>query len=131
MCNDIINNDIPEIIKNIKNIRKYNSLYRKKLVEKINNIIDNNSIIDIYNIIIEDIDNNYSVNNNGIFININILSDECIEKINYYLQNKKDNTNYTNINNYDKKKYVCDKIDNLLNVGFKLNNKEKTLLKKF
>lgn len=128
--NNNINNETCLMNKEIKKNRIYNSLCRKKIVEKINNIIDDNYITDIYNIIIEEIGNNYSVNNNGIFININILSDKCIDKINNYLKNIKDNIYHEDTKFYDNKKYVCDKVDNLLNAGFKLNNKEKTLLKR-
>ena len=66
---------------NNKIIRKYNTIFRKKLVDKLNNINNNQILINIYNIIVEDIGHNYSVNRNGLFINLNILSDLCIEKL--------------------------------------------------
>ena len=64
-----------------KLIRKYNTCYRKKIVENLNKISDNNILIDIFNIIVKDIGHNYSNNRNGIFINLNILSDNCIDEL--------------------------------------------------
>ena len=64
-----------------KKIRKYNSEYRKKLISKIEKVIatrdlmdkkDKSNIISIYNIINEDITNNFSSNRNGLFINMNL-----------------------------------------------------------
>jgi hypothetical protein len=63
------------------NSRKYNSEFRKKLISKLDNITDKNNLIEIYNIIVDDIGTNYSSNINGIFINFNILSNICIERL--------------------------------------------------
>jgi len=80
-----------------KKIRKYNSEYRKKLISKIEKIIasrdlmdkkDKTNIISIYNIINEDIANNFSSNRNGLFINMNLLSDKCIENIIKFIEDK-------------------------------------------
>ena len=65
----------------IKKKRNYNSIFRKKLVTKLEYLQDKNDLINIYNIIFFDIGNNFSSNINGIFINLNILSDECIDKL--------------------------------------------------
>ena len=80
-----------------KKIRKYDSEYRKKLISKIEKIItsrdlmdkkDKSNIISIYNIINEDIANNFSSNRNGLFINMNLLSDKCIENIIKFIEDK-------------------------------------------
>jgi predicted site-specific integrase-resolvase len=76
-----------------QNVRKFNSDFRKKLVNKIQ-IINNSSIYNaLYYIIIDDIGDNISSNRNGIFVDLNLLSDNCIEKINIFLNSKikKDN----------------------------------------
>ena len=65
----------------MKNNRIYNTIFRKKLVENLDKINDNIVLLEIYNIIIEDIGNNYSSNKNGIFVNLNILSDICIKNL--------------------------------------------------
>ena len=44
----------------------------------------------LYNLIVQDIGNNFSSNRNGIFVNMNLLSDNCIGEINNYLSNKYD-----------------------------------------
>ncbi len=74
--------------------RKYNSQFRKKLVSKFEKIKYKNDYIDIYNIIVEDIGNNFSTNRNGIFINMNLLSDQCIENL-IQLMEEKLNCNVT------------------------------------
>jgi len=68
--------------------RKYNSDFRKKIINKFDNINDKQYYIDIYNIIVEDIGNDFSSNRNGIFININILSDKCIGQLISFINNK-------------------------------------------
>lgn len=65
----------------IKKNRKYNSSFRKKLLTKLEYFQNKNDLIDIYNIIFVDIGNNISSNINGIFINLNILSDKCIDNL--------------------------------------------------
>lgn len=74
----------------LKSKRYYNTYYRKKLISKINKLKDKNDYTIIYNLIVDDIGNNFSSNRNGIFINMNLLSDKCIGEINNYLSNKYD-----------------------------------------
>jgi len=64
--------------------RKYDSNYRKKLINKINKLKNKEYYIDIYNIIISDIGTNFSSNINGLFLNANLLSNKCIEELNIY-----------------------------------------------
>ena len=129
--NNNINNNNNNIIK-----RKYNTENRKKLIEKINIIENKDNLIDIYNIIIEDIDTNYSINSNGIFININLLSDNCITNIYNYINdiNITNNiTNTTNNINSDNNNSVCYKledVDMIYNLGHKLSNYEKIIIKR-
>ena len=70
------------------NSRKYNTDFRKKIINKIERINNKEYQIDIYNIIIQDIGNNFSSNRNGLFINLNLLSDNSISEIINYLENK-------------------------------------------
>ena len=108
--------------------RKYNSIYRKQLIDKINIIKDEDTLIDIYNILNEDIGNNYSINNNGVFININIVSDSCINILDCLINNLTNKVNY-NIDIYNTK-YENNTVEKLLDMGHKLSNKEKLILKK-
>ena len=68
--------------------RKYDSNYRKKLVNKINKLKNKEYYIDVYNIIISDIGTNFSSNINGLFLNVNLLSNKCIDELNTYLDDK-------------------------------------------
>ena len=128
------NNNI--LLKNkIHNNRKYNSEYRKKLISKLDIIKNKNILIDIYNIIINDIGNNYSFNRNGIFININIISDSCIDNLNEYIENNYNSSNSNNIidvknDKIDCKIYQYDEIELISEMGHKLSNQEKNIIKR-
>jgi hypothetical protein len=114
----------------MKTNRIYNTIVRKKLVENLNKITDNIVLLEIYNIIIEDIGNNYSSNKNGVFVNLNILSDICIKKlINICDKNKINNS--LKINNNDNIiNYKLDEVDLITEMGHKLTNHEKVFIKK-
>lgn len=107
--------------------RKYDSNYRKKLVNKINKLKNKEYYIDVYNIIISDIGTNFSSNINGLFLNVNLLSNKCIEEINIYLDDKlREEANI--INNIDIS--VSYKSNNDLINNMKLNNQDKNIIKK-
>jgi len=136
----------------MNNIRKYNTEFRKKLINKIEKLNNNMHYINIYNIINKNIGNNFSINRNGIFINLNLISDECIYNLIEYLNNNNinnendecsknndsDNINYNNffissIDNNKKKKNYNNKIDDIniiCDMGYKLSNQEKNILKR-
>ena len=61
--------------------RKYSAEFRKNIVMKISKLKLKKDFIKIYNIINKELGSNISINRNGIFFNINILSDDCIEDI--------------------------------------------------
>ena len=114
-----------------KTSRKYNSIFRKKLITKINRIKNKEELIEIYNIVINDIGNNFSSNRNGIFINLNLLSDEGIENILNYTNDKYNNVTLTETDtkiNY--KTYNYDDIEMISDLGHKLSNQEKTIIKR-
>lgn len=73
-----------------KKTRKYNTEFRKKLISRIDRITskDKSNSYSIYSIIIEDIGNNFSNNRNGIFINMNLLSDKCIDRLINFVDKK-------------------------------------------
>ncbi len=111
--------------------RKYNSLFRKSLKDKISKLNNKNDYLHIYKLISYELDTKYSMNRNGIYFNLNILSDECIEQLISYLNNKCD----TNSNlELGKIKYEIYSKDQNVNMDFvygpKLTNQEKTILKK-
>ena len=115
-----------------KKQRKYNSARRKQLINKIELIKNKNVLIDIYKIIINDIGDDISSNSNGMFININILSDYCISEIIYCLnafnKNNKNNNNFKNINC---NLYNVEDINSLIeSKGHSFSNKEKSIIKK-
>jgi len=114
-----------------KCLRKYNTAFRKKLITKFDKLENKNGYIDIYNIIVEDIGTDFSSNRNGIFINMNILSDKCIEKLIEFIDDKLNLTMTQSENekiNY--KSYKVDDADLISEMGYKLNNQEKNIIKR-
>ena len=109
--------------------RYYNLSYRKKLINKLNKLNNKEDYINIYKIIFNDIGNNLCANSNGIFININLLSDNCVATINNYISDKSTDfpieSNKFNFN----KLYNSDKLDEISNF-VKLSNQEKNLIKR-
>lgn len=114
----------------MNNNRNYNTESRKKLVSNLENIKDNNELNKIYTIITDEIGSDYSSNSNGMFFNLNILSDNCIEKLLEVIKNNNTNNNLSKIENNDYKSYKFDEIDNIIDSGHKLSNQEKHIIKK-
>lgn len=111
--------------------RKYNSQFRKKLVSKFEKIKDKNDYIDIYNIIVEDIGTNFSSNRNGIFFNMNLLSDQCIENLIQYIEDKLNcNITQTDTEKINYKSYKFDEVEIISEMGHKLSNQEKNIIKR-
>jgi len=107
--------------------RKYDSDYRKKLVNKINKLKNKEYYIDVYNIIISDIGTNFSSNINGLFLNVNLLSNNCIEELNSYLADKiKDQHNFINNIDISVSYYKSNEVSEV-----RLSNQEKSIIKKF
>lgn len=123
--------------KNTENPRKFNSEYRKKLVTKLDKIFSmtKNKLesFNIYNIINEDIGTNFSTNRNGIFINMNILSDKCIQKLvdfidtKYQLNPLSESEKQPTINY---KSFKLEDEDYMSGMGNKLSNQEKHIIKR-
>lgn len=111
--------------------RKFNTDFRKKLVVKFDKLKNKNDYIDIYNIIVEDIGTNFSSNRNGIFINMNILSDKCIEKLIEFMDEKFNLTmTQTENEKLNYKSYKIDDFELISEMGHKLSNHEKNIIKR-
>lgn len=125
-----------------KKNRKYNTDFRKRLANRFEKVRDKNDLIEIYNIITDDIGTNFSSNINGIFINMNLLSDKCIEKL--ISIEEKINLNFTqsdteksysiksDIKFSPEEGYIhrVDDVEIISEMGHKLSNQEKHLIKK-
>ena len=111
--------------------RKYNSTFRKKLVNKFEKIKSKSELLDIYNIIVEDIGTDFSTNQNGIFINMNILSDTCIKKLIDYIDDKINlSTSHTDTEKINYRTYKLDEVEAISDSGIKLSNQEKNIIKR-
>ena len=115
----------------INTSRKYNSTFRKKLVGKFEKIKSKSELLDIYNIIIEDIGTDFSTNQNGIFINMNILSDKCIKKLIDYIEDKSiTSTTQTETEKINYKTYKLGDVEDMSEGNIKLSNQEKNIIKR-
>jgi len=113
--------------------RKFNTEYRKKLVSRMEKILVKNKSdsLEIYNIINEDIGTNFSTNRNGIFINMNILSDKCIGLITSFIDDKYNSS--VTMSECEKPHYNVYKLDDIEyipEIGQKLSNMEKHIIKR-
>ena len=112
-----------------KKIRKYNSEFRKNLKLKISKLNNKSCYLEIYKIINYELDNKFSINSNGIYFNLNALSDDSIDLIiNAINFNSEPNTETFKI------KYECYNKDNSIEnfiLDQKLTNQEKSLIKKY
>jgi len=111
--------------------RKYNTQFRKNLKQKFIKLFDKNDYFQVYKIISNDLNDKLSINRNGIYFNLNLLSDTSIENILLIIKNKEDNEVITETT---KIKYEIYNKDNNIETFIqdnKLSNQEKSLIKKF
>tara|TARA_Y100000813_G_C24070155_1_gene308310 strand:- start:346 stop:753 length:408 start_codon:yes stop_codon:yes gene_type:complete len=124
-----------------KSSRKYNSTFRKKLLEKINDIKNKSILLEIFDIVKLDNEKNISKNKSGVYFNLNLLKDKSIEDINNIIQNL-DESSEINEDLMDNLSDITEKLtykqysdgdhlDQYDNLGPRLSNQEKSILKKF
>lgn len=113
-------------------VRKYDSEIRRKIVFKISKLKEKKDFIHIFNIIQLELGKEISINRNGIFFNINSLSDEIIEQLENYLNENTETITVTESENKMKyKPYSVDQLETINNSGGpKLSNQEKSIIKK-
>jgi hypothetical protein len=119
---------IKNIMLKIKKDRLYNSEYRRNLSDKISHINDNKLYFKLFNELKNQKDFKYSRNKNGIFFDINKLSDNTIIIIKNFIDN-----HFQNINTETEKlefiQYSTEEFSKLNEKGNRLNNIEKNLLR--
>lgn len=114
-----------------KKIRKYNSEFRKNLKLKISKLNNKTCYLEIYKIINYELDNKFSINSNGVYFNLNALSDDSIDLILNAINYKNESETLTET---FKIKYECYNKDNSIEnfiLDQKLTNQEKSLIKKY
>ena len=107
--------------------RKYCSQFRKNIVLKISKLKLKKDFIKIYNIIYKELGNDLSINKNGIFFNINMLTDNCIEELDGIFKDVNLNTDSEVKIKYPSYNLIENENNNS---NFKLSNQEKSILKK-
>jgi hypothetical protein len=114
-----------------KSLRKYNSEFRKNFKQKLAKLTNKTDCFQIYKIINTELDNKITINNNGMYFNINLLSDKTIELINNYIIDKVETETTTEYSKIIYESYNKDtNIENFIN-SHKLTNQEKSLIKKY
>ena len=121
--------------------RIYDSSFRKKLMEKFNGIKDKKLLFKIYEVVRFDNEKNISKNKSGVYFNLNKLEDESVKKINDLMINYEkeisENVKYSEEENIDQDKLIYkqysenDHLEDYDNLGPRLSNQEKSILKKF
>jgi len=116
-----------------KSSRKYNSVYRNNLKQKMAKLTNRNDFIEIYKMVSNELGNNISNNRNGIYFNFNLLSDKTIENISDFINQTLDSetvstTEQTKMTyeTYNKESHI----ENFINLH-KLSNQEKSIIKKY
>ena len=112
---------------NKNSIRVYNTAYRKKINDKIHKINNEKVLYSIYEIIVNDIGYNYSKNINGIFINLNIVSDKCIELLTNLIDSFYSNNSIIEVDLITST-YKYNYLELMTEMGHKLSNKEKRFI---
>jgi|UniRef100_A0A6C0IW69 hypothetical protein len=114
--------------------RTFDSYYRKKLLEKINNIKEKSQLVLIFKIVNRDIGNDYSENKSGIFFNMNLLSNDAIieisDLINTFIETETENASENTEDKVTYKSYSDNEVEVYNSFGSRLSNQEKSILKK-
>ena len=109
--------------------RKYNSVKRKKIINKIKKIKNKETLIKIFKLVKNEIGDKLSSNKNGVFFNINLLTDNTVEKINLILKEYYQNSETSSISTIQYTPYSKDDLNSNTS-GPRLSNQEKNLIKK-
>ena len=111
--------------------RIYNSIFRKNLKKKISFLNNKQDYLYIYKIISKELESKFSINKNGVYFNINLLSDNCIKDLSSFILEKINTDSITEISKIKYETYYKDQSEELdLNYGNKFSNQEKSILKK-
>ena len=114
-----------------KSNRTFNSIFRKNLKERISKLNNKKDYLFIYSLISKELDSKFSVNKNGVYFNINLLSDECIDELSKYISDKYDSETVSEVSKIKYETYYKETGDDLnFSYGTKFSNQEKTILKK-
>ena len=110
--------------------KNYNKDLRKKIIKKISLLKNKDDLINLYQIIDKDKNSNITENSNGVFFNINCLSDNTLDEIEHFF-------NKTFINDINNKKfnfeyipYSKDEFKDIEELGCKLSIQEKNFIKR-
>lgn len=109
-----------------RNKTKYTHDDRKHIVESIDNLKNDEDYVAIFEILTNNNSNSYTINSNGVFLNLSAVNDNTLDEISKYL-------NKINKKRIDNIEVDIDIIPNTnaskINRAYKLSNYEKNILK--
>ena len=111
-----------------KKSRKYDTKIRKKISHKISKITDKEEYIKIFKVVTRDLGGTFSENKNGIWFNLNMLSDDAVGEILELLNSSLDTATSESENKFKYIPYDPDYIGKI--GGPRLSNHEKSLIRK-
>ena len=105
---------------------KYSCEDRKHIVDLIGNLKKDEDYIKIFEILTDDDANSYTQNSNGVFLNLSVVSDKTLKKVELYLSKM----NRKKINEIEMDTDVIPNVNTSKNDrAYKLSNYEKNILK--
>lgn len=125
-------NNLINILDNIKKpSRLYNSTFRKNLKDKISKLNNKKDFLFIYSLISKELESKFSINKNGVYFNINLLSDDCIKELSDFIYEKNESDSITEVSKIKYETYYKENENDVeFSYGTKFSNQEKTILKK-
>ncbi len=120
-----------DIVSEKDDIKKFSHYEKKKIVYKIEQLKQKKHFVKLFKIINKET-NNYTQNKNGIFININNLSQKTLEQINIFLLKleEEDDIIDSTTSSIGYQPYSMDEFSDYKSYGPKLTNHEKNIIKR-
>ena len=110
--------------------KEFPSKIRKKLSNKIHKLKTKDDYINVFKLLNRDSDFKYTENTNGIWIDINSVSNETINELIVFLNDIDELSSIDSEYKYSYTPYASDDIKTISKLGPKLNNQEKSVIKR-
>jgi hypothetical protein len=123
-----MNKDLVEETKIFSKTKIFSVEEKKSLANRIEKLPKKEDFVNLFKIINREMENNFTVNKNGLFIDISLLSQAALEKVDKFVNQKvKDQPQIQ----YTFLPYSNDEFLDINTLGPKLSNKEKSIIKRF
>jgi len=115
----------------VKSKSKYNRNDRKRIVESIENLKNDDDYVAILEILTRDSTNSYTQNSNGVFMNISTVSDRTLDHVLKYIESANQRKIHDDDTDNDNDVNIIFNGSNNLNMDriYKLSNYEKNIIR--